>query len=128
MDKTVWLFLCLLCTPVLAENLPDAPSSHRYWDPTNRSLIVSHFALEAIDAAITHSNLSRGGKEMNNMAKAICESGTRGQIVYFAGRSAGVVGISYLLHRMRHHKLERIFIVVSSIDSAYGVTYSFAHR
>lgn len=62
------------------------------------------------------------------MAKALCESGTAGQVVYFAGRSAGVVGISYFLHRMHHHKIERYFIVAASIDSAYGVTYSFAHK
>ena len=62
------------------------------------------------------------------MAKSLCESGTPGQIVYFAGRSVGVVGISYLLHKMGRHKIERIFIVAASVDSAYGVTYSFAHR
>ncbi len=116
------------CAPLGAQDLPDAPSVHRFWDAPNQSLIVSHIALETIDAAITHRNLSLGGKEMNNMAKALCESGTRGQVVYFAGRSAGVVGISYLLHRMHHHKLERLFIVASSVDSAYGVTYSFAHK
>jgi hypothetical protein len=62
------------------------------------------------------------------MAKALCESGTAGQLDFFGGRMAGVVGISYLLHRTGHHKLERAFRVYASGDSAYGVGYSFAHR
>jgi hypothetical protein len=41
---------------------------------------------------------------------------------------AGVVAISYFLHKTGHHKLERAFPVYASGDSAYGVAYSFAHR
>ncbi len=41
---------------------------------------------------------------------------------------AGVVAISYLLHKSGHHKLERAFPIYASGDSAYGVGYSFAHR
>jgi hypothetical protein len=128
MDKSILLLLAIFCAPMCAQEFPDAPSTHRFWDGTNQRLILSHVALEAIDAGITHRNLSMGGKEVNAMAKQLCESGTAGQVLYFAGRSVGVVGISYLLHRTRHHKLERIFIVAASIDSAYGVTYSFAHK
>ena len=47
---------------------------------------------------------------------------------FFGGRMAGVVAISYLLHKTGHHKLERAFPVYASGDSAYGVAYSFAHR
>jgi hypothetical protein len=47
--------------------------------------------------------LSDGGREMDSMAKALCESGTAGQLDFFGGRMAGVVGISYLLHRTGHH-------------------------
>jgi hypothetical protein len=65
---------------------------------------------------------------MDSMAKALCERGTAGQLVSFGGRIFGVVGISYLLHRTGHHKLERAFPVYASGDSVYGVGYSFAHR
>ena len=87
-----------------------------------------HVGLEAVDMGITHHNLSLGGKELNPMGKALCESGTPGQFVFFGGRTAGVAAISYFLHRTGHHKLERAFMVLASADSAYGVTYSFAHR
>jgi hypothetical protein len=128
MGKKILLLLAAFCAPVCAQEFPDAPSAHRFWDPANRALILSHIALEGVDAGITHRNLSRGGKEMNEMAKPLCESGTPGQVIYFAGRALAVVGISHLLHRTRHHKWERAFIVAASVDTAYGITYSFAHK
>jgi hypothetical protein len=111
-----------------AQDLPEVPTPHRFWDRTNHILFASHGVLEAADFAITHRNLSDGGRELDPMAKALCESGTAGQLVFFGGRMAGVVAISYLLHRTGHHKLERAFPVYASGDSAYGVGYSFAHR
>jgi hypothetical protein len=128
MCKKNLLLLAALCAPLCAQEFPDAPSAHAYWDPSNRALIVTHIALEAVDSGITHRNLSRGGKEMNEMAKPLCEAGTAGQVIYFAGRSLAVVGISYLLHRKRHHKWERFVIVAATVDTGYGVIYSFAHR
>ena len=107
---------------------PDGTSEHHFWDMPNKLLFASHGALEAVDFGITHHNLSDGGREMDSMAKALCESGTAGQLVFFGGRMAGVVAISYLLHKTGHHKLERAFPIYASADSAYGVGYSFAHR
>jgi hypothetical protein len=118
----------LISVVARAQVSPGGSSEHRFWDTANKLLFASHGALEAVDFGITHHNLSDGGREMDSMAKALCESGTAGQLVFFGGRMAGVVGISYLLHRTGHHKLERAFPVYASGDSAYGVGYSFAHR
>ena len=118
----------LISVVARAQALPDGPIQHRFWDNANKLLFASHGMLEAVDFGITHHNLSDGEREMDSMAKALCESGTAGQLVFFGGRMAGVVGISYLLHRTGHHKLERAFPVYASGDSAYGVAYSFAHR
>ncbi len=103
-------------------------SEHRFWNRTDAILLSSHAGLEALDFGITHHNLAEGGKEMDSMAKALCESGTGGQVVFFGGRTAGVIGISYLLHRLHQYKMERTFIIYASGDSLYGVSYSFAHR
>ena len=108
--------------------LPDAPSAHRYWDRQNVALFALHAGLETTDFLITHHNLSGGGREMNPTGKALCESGTAGQVVFFAGRTLGTLGVSYLLHRTRHHKLERAFTLMAIGDSGYGVTYSFVHK
>jgi hypothetical protein len=91
-------------------------------------LFASHAALEVADFGITHRNLRLGGKELDPTARALCQSGTAGQLVFFGGRMAGVVAISYLLHKTGHHRLERTFPIYASGDSAYGVAYSLAHR
>ncbi|HLB89366.1 MAG: hypothetical protein AUH86_04940 [Acidobacteria bacterium 13_1_40CM_4_58_4] len=129
----VLVSLLVLCAAACAqgqkpEDAVDGPSQHHFWDRTNKALFSVHAGLEAADFGITHHNLSQGGTELNPMAKALCESGTAGQVVFFGGRTVSVLGISYFLHKTGHHKLERAFSVLASGDSAYGVTYSFAHR
>jgi hypothetical protein len=109
-----------------AQQVPDAP--HSYWDTPNKVLLLSHAGLEAADFAITHRNLAAGGIEVDPMAKALCQSGTAGQLVFFGGRMAAVTGISYALHRFGLHKAERAFIVHASGDSAWGLGYSLKHR
>ena len=118
----------LISVAAAAQGLPELETPHGFWDRTNKILFASHAALEAVDFGITHHNLSDGGRELDPMAKALCESGTAGQLVFFGGRMAGVIAISYLLHKTGHHKLERAFPVYASGDSSYGVAYSFAHR
>jgi hypothetical protein len=122
------LLTLLLCGASVAQDLPEASTQHDFWDRANKMLFASHATLEAVDFGITHHNLSDGGRELDPMAKALCESGTAGQLVFFGGRMAGVVAISYLLHKTGHHKLERALPLYASGDSAYGVAYSFAHR
>jgi hypothetical protein len=129
MRKTacVWLASLFVGCASFGQTLPEAPAQHRFWDTPNKVLFLSHVALESADFAITHRNLSQGGREMNPMGKAMCESGTAGQLAFFGGRIAAVGGISYLFHRMRLHKLERVFIVAASADSASGIIYSSTH-
>src|ERR1700722_7081100 len=122
------LIMALICYVSRAQDLPKLPQKADFWDPANKALFASHAVLEALDFGITHHNLSTGGKELDPAAKALCESGTPGQLVFFGGRMAGVIAISYLLHRTGHHKLERALPIYASGDSAYGVAYSFAHR
>jgi len=121
----VVLFICGACG---AQDLPQAPVKHKFWDAPNGALFASHAILEVMDFGITHHNLSNGGRELDPMAKPLCESGTAGQLLFFGGRMAGVVAVTYLFHRTGHHKLERAFPIYASGDSAYGVAYSFAHR
>jgi hypothetical protein len=111
-----------------AQDLLSAPAKHNFWDATNKTLFATHAALEAADFSLTHMNLSNGGHELDPMARALCQGGTAGQLLFFGGRMAGVVAVSYLLHRTGHHRLERTFPIYASADSAYGVGYSFAHR
>ena len=123
------LFLLLVCCGrAVAQGLPDAPSRHRYWDRENKVLFFTHAGVSTADFVVTHQNLSNGGREMNPLAKPLCESGTPGQVVFFGGRVLSTLSVSYALHRTGHHKLERWVTMFMIGDSAYGVSYSLAHR
>src|SRR5277367_192117 len=113
--KVVFVLLAvLICGTAGAQVLSNVPASHSFWNLANRMLFVSHAALEAVDFGGTHQNLDQGGKELDPLGKALCRSGTPGQLVFFGGRMAGVVAVSYLLHKTGHHKLERAFPLYAS--------------
>lgn len=77
------LAMPLLCGIALAQDLADIHPRHGFWDTTNKALFLSHAGLESVDFGITHRNLSNGGQEMDSMARALCQSGTAGQAVFF---------------------------------------------
>lgn len=126
--------------------LPDAPSSgaiapaspvfvaiagessaHKFWDKENYALFAGVAAGSSADFVITRSNLQGGGQELNPMVRVFGRS-TAGLAVNFVGEAAGVVGVSYFLHRTGHHRLERLTSMVNMGASASAVTYSLAHR
>ena len=84
------LILAFIFSTSSAQDLPTLPQKAAFWDRTNKALFASHAVLEALDFGITHHNLSKGGRELDPVAKALCESGTPGQLVFFGGRMAGV--------------------------------------
>src|SRR2546423_8557876 len=107
MGNKKWLLLiAVLATCVLSRGqdsyLADAPSHHKFWDGPNTALFAIHMAMEATDFGITHHNLSKGGQEMNPMAKRLCESGTAGQLLFFGGRTAAALGLSYFFPKTGH--------------------------
>lgn len=124
----IWLFfLAAVSSLVFAEELPTAPS-HKFWDKPNIMLFALDSTAKTADFVATHHNLSHGGVEFNPLARPLCNKGTAGQSVFFFGQSAAAIGVSYLLHKSGHHRLERMFTLVNIVDSTYGATYSFAHR
>jgi hypothetical protein len=46
----------------------------------------------------------------------------------FASETAGVVGVSYFLHKTGHHKLERVVSMLNIGSSAAAVSFDLAHR
>ena len=118
--------LVIFTTGGVAQRSPEAP--HKFWDRKNQALFVIHAGVEGTDFAITHDNLANGGHETNPLGRSLCESGTPGQVTFFAARTLGALGISYLFHVTNHHRLERVTTMFMISDSAYGMAYSFAHR
>jgi len=114
-------------SPVIASALPEAPSYHKFWDNENRVLFAAVAALSTADFAITRSILQNGGKELDPVTRLFSGS-TAGLAVNFAGETAGIIGISYYLHRTGHHKLERLTPMLNIAGSSFAVVYDLNHR
>lgn len=112
--------------PILPSNLPEVPN-HRFWDKQNQLLFATVAALSAADFAVTRANLQNGGKELNPLTRLFSGS-TAGLAVNFAGETAGIVGISYYLHKTGHHRLERIAPLVNIGASSFAVGFDLSHR
>ena len=107
--------------------LPEAPTQHSFWDGKNRFLFSSVAMFSGADFSVTHMNLANGGRELNPMVRPFTGS-TGALALNFAGQTAGVVGVSYLLHKSGHHKLERMVPVANIASSAFAVAYGLSHR
>ena len=115
-----------IASPVLANSLPNA-HNHRFWDKRNRILFASVAALSAADFAVTRANLQNGGRELNPVTRLFSGS-TAGLAVNFAGETAGIVGLSYYLHKTGHHRLERIAPLLNIGASCFAVGFDLGHR
>jgi hypothetical protein len=103
-------------------------SEHNFWDRQNLSLVIVHAGLETADFVLTHQAIASGGHELNPIARPFVNMGTGGQIAFFAGGTLASLGVSYLLHKTHHHRLERMVTWYSIGDSVWGVSYDLSHR
>jgi hypothetical protein len=107
--------------------LPGAPTQHRFWDGENRVLFSTVAAFAAADFGVTRANLAHGGRELNPVTRLFSGS-TAALATNFAGETAGVIGVSYFLHKTGHHRLERIAPAINVAASAVAVAYGLSHR
>lgn len=114
-------------TPTQLVALRETPSPHRFWDRENSILFATSAAFSAADFVVTRDNLRRGGQELNPVTRLFSGT-TPGLAVNFAGETAGVLGVSYVLHRTGHHKMERMVSMLNIGSSAAAVTFDLAHR
>jgi hypothetical protein len=88
---------------------PSAPAlkstSHPFWDKSNVGLFVGVAASRTLDYASTRHFRARGLSEWL-LTNAIVDNKTLFQAIEAAGVAVSI-GVSYLLHRTHHHKLER---------------------
>lgn len=114
-------------SPAIENVLPEAPGQHRFLDTENRLLFVAVAALSAADFAVTRANLRSGGRELDPITRLFSGS-TAGLAVNFAAETAVIVGLSYYLHRTRHHQLERLTSMLNIGASAFAVGYDLRRR
>lgn len=143
---TVFIFCAVVCESAFAQGpFPDAPQpsvetssfvstpasethrQHSFWDKQNLALFTATAALSAADFSVTRSNLQSGGRELNPVVRMFGRS-TAGLALNFAGETAGIIGLSYFLHKTGHHRLERITPTLNIGASAGAVTYGLTHQ
>ena len=116
----------LIVSPVIVTPSHMRPE-HRFWDTQNRWFFVAAAAFNGADFAVTRANLQSGGQELNPLVQGFGRS-TTGLAMNFIGETAGVISLSYFLHKTGHHKLERVVCLVNIGSSAGAVAYGLAHR
>jgi hypothetical protein len=101
--------------------------THKFLDRQNKILFIAVGAFSGADFAVTRANLQGGGQELNPLVRPFGRS-TAGLAVNFAGETAAIISVSYLLHKTNHHKMERGISYVNIGSSAGAVTYGLMHR
>jgi hypothetical protein len=98
--------LAVLLTPSVVHVATPTPlPAHAFWDRTNLALFSGIAVTRGIDYASTRNFQARGRQEILIPDDVINNSA--GFASLEAAGTVTSVGISYLLHRMGHHKLER---------------------
>src|SRR5712691_1523820 len=111
--------------PVIIEpaTRPEAPV-HPFWDRTNMSLFSGVSIFRGLDYASTRNMQARGREEILLPDDVVNNSA--GFAAVEAGASAASVGLSYLMHRTGHHRLERWVSIVHIGVTGFGVVRNYS--
>ena len=107
--------------------VPDAPSlkpPHAFWDRTNILLFSGVAVFRGLDYASTRNFLARGRDEI-----LIPDDIVNNSAAFASLEAAGTltsVGLSYLLHRTHHHKLERWLSIGHISVTGFGVVRNYS--
>jgi len=92
----------------LKSQVPDAPSSQRFWS-MEKKIDVSIFAMQlTADAITTQRGLSTGFREVNPLLRPLVKRGDAGQTAATISSFGTGLGLVYLLHTTHHYRAERI--------------------
>jgi hypothetical protein len=97
---------------------------HAFWDRTNILLFSGVAVFRGLDYASTRNFLARGRDEV-----LIPDDIVNNSAAFASLEAAGAltsVGLSYLLHRTRHHKLERWLSIGHIGVTGFGVVRNYS--
>jgi hypothetical protein len=97
---------------------------HRFWDRTNILLFSGVAVFRGLDYASTRNFQARGRDEILLPDDVVDNSA--GFAALEAAGTAASVGLSYLMHRAGHHKLERWVSVVHIGVAGFGVVRNYS--
>ena len=120
--------LAMFNKPAIAQETPAVPagpavtatqvSPHAFWDRTNLLLFSGIAVVRGLDYASTRNFQARGRQEILLPDDVVNNSA--GFASLEAAATMTSVGISYLFHRTKHHKLERWMSIGHIGVTAFG--------
>jgi hypothetical protein len=110
--------------PALQPATPALPAPHAFWDRTNLALFPGIAATRVVDYASTRNFQARGRQEILLPDDVVNNSA--GFASLEAAATMTSVGVSYLLHRTGHHKLERWISIGHISVTAFGDVRNYA--
>jgi hypothetical protein len=102
---------------------PATDSPHRFWDRRNVWLFAGVAALRAADYHST-GNMRRRGRDEILLNNSVVDNKPAFAAIQ-AGAALTSVGLSYLLHRTRHHKLERWVSILHIGVAGFGAVRNY---
>ena len=96
---------------------------HDFWDRTNRLLFAGIGATRGLDYSSTRNFQARGRQEILLPDAVVNNSAGFASLEMAATMSS--VGVSYLLHRTGHHKLERWMSISHISVTGFGVVRNY---
>lgn len=106
---------------------PVAPAPvHTFWDRTNRQLFAGIALLRVLDYTST-LNMQRRGREEILLPDDVVNN-RAGFAALEAAGTATSIGLSYLLHRTGHHKLERWLSIGHISVTGFGAARNYTLR
>lgn len=111
--------------PVIVEPAPKPEIPvHHFWDRTNVLLFSGAAVFRGLDYASTRNMQARGREEILLPDDVVNNSA--GFAGLEAAASATSVGLSYLMHRSGHHKLERWVSIAHISVTGFGAVRNYA--
>ena len=96
---------------------------HRFYDRTAKIELVVEFAAMSVDSGLTCRNLAQPYGHEDNLPIHTCSQ----MVLFQLGIDAAGEGLSYLLHKTGHRKLERLPRLYLIYGNVRGAAYSFDH-
>ena len=124
--------MCLVLTSCVSaqgrpEQLPDAPSTHRFFDKQNVASFSVLAGLGAIDSVSTQHILSaHHGRELNPLARGLVTRGWQGQMAVSVLGYSAVLSTAYAFHKTGHHRWERWSSRLAVLAEIVSVTNNLA--
>jgi hypothetical protein len=121
----VFLTLALLSASAFGQAIP-TESVHPFFDKTNLALFSAEVLVRTLDAQSTRMDLTNPCKCYVESNTSSASSSNATQYAYSLGVAGAYIGGSYFLHRMGHHRLERILPMFDIAFDGHAVAHNYS--